>query len=161
MIRLPSSHAAITAPLVASSTRFPGIPIGKSLLDGRPFHLSPVLTEDSVLPSTNSLALGGLGSGKSTTGKIRIRREILHHDHQAVVIDSFGEDSTGEWGALTHSLGGRVIEAGSFTLNPCSSQLPPEVREQLIRSLIAAVEPGALTYQSTHALQHADGPWHD
>ncbi|MFF3061439.1 hypothetical protein [Streptomyces sp. NPDC057909] len=155
MIRLPSSHAAITAPLVASSTRFPGIPVGKSLLDGRSFHLSPVLTEASVLPSTNSLALGGLGSGKSTTGKVRIRREILHHDHQAVVIDSFGEDSTGEWGALTHSLGGQVIEAGSFTLNPCSSLLPPEVREQLIRSLIAAVEPGALTYQSTHALQHA------
>ncbi|MGW1550614.1 hypothetical protein [Streptomyces sp. NPDC002346] len=155
MIRLPSSHAAITAPLVASSTCFPGIPVGKSLLDGRPFNLSPVLTEASILPSTNSLALGGLGSGKSTTGKIRIRREILHHDHQAVVIDSFGEDNTGEWGALTHSLGGRVIEAGSFTLNPCSSLLPPEVREQLIRSLIAAVEPGALTYQSTHALQHA------
>ncbi|MFF0049147.1 hypothetical protein [Streptomyces sp. NPDC005498] len=155
MIRLPSSHAAITAPLVASSTRFPGIPIGKSLLDGRPFHLSPILTEASILPSTNSLALGGLGSGKSTTGKIRIRREILHHDHQAVVIDSFGEDNTGEWGALTHSLGGQVIEAGSFTLNPCSSLLPPEVREQLIRSLIAAVEPDALTYQSTHALQHA------
>ncbi|MFD5065797.1 hypothetical protein [Streptomyces sp. NPDC058394] len=63
MIRLPSSHAAITAPLVASSARFPGIPVGKSLLDGRPFRLSPVLTEDSVLPSTNSLALGGLGSG--------------------------------------------------------------------------------------------------
>ncbi|GAA3479573.1 hypothetical protein [Streptomyces yanii] len=155
MIRLPSSHAAITAPLVASSTCFPGIPVGKSLLDGRPFNLSPVLTEASILPSTNSLALGGLGSGKSTTGKIRIRREILHHDHQAVVIDSFGEDNTGEWGDLTHSLGGRVIEAGSFTLNPCSSLLPPEVREQLIRSLIAAVEPGALTYQSTHALQHA------
>ncbi|MFJ4577486.1 hypothetical protein ACIP4W_40290 [Streptomyces sp. NPDC088846] len=155
MIRLPSSHAAITAPFVASSARFPGIPIGKSLLDGRPFHLSPVLTEASILPSTNSLALGGLGSGKSTTGKIRIRREILHHDHQAVVIDSFGEDNTGEWGALAHSLGGRVIEAGSFTLNPCSGLLPPEVREQLIRSLIAAVEPGALTYQSTHALQHA------
>ncbi|MFD5065507.1 hypothetical protein, partial [Streptomyces sp. NPDC058394] len=155
MIRLPSSHAAITAPLVASSTRFPGIPVGKSLLDGRPFHLSPVLTEDSVLPSTNSLALGGLGSGKSTTGKVRIRREILHHGHQAVVIDSFGEDNTGEWGALTHSLGGQVIEAGSFTLNPCSSLLSSEVREQLIRSLIAAVEPGALTYQSTHALQHA------
>ncbi|WP_406327326.1 hypothetical protein OG784_31935 [Streptomyces sp. NBC_01617] len=155
MIRLPSNHAAITAPLIASSTRFPGIPIGKSLLDGRPFHLSPVLTEATILPSTNSLALGGLGSGKSTTGKIRIRREILHHDHQAVVIDSFGEDNTGEWGALTHALGGQVIEAGSFTLNPCSSLLPPEVREQLIRSLIAAVEPGALTYQSTHALQHA------
>ncbi|MFI6728722.1 hypothetical protein [Streptomyces atratus] len=155
MIRLPSSHAAITAPLVASSTRFPGIPIGKSLLDGRPFHLSPVLTSDRTLPSTNSLALGGLGSGKSTTGKVRIRREILHHDHQAVVIDSFGEDSEGEWGALTHSLGGRVIEAGSFTLNPCSAALPREVREQLIRSLIAAVEPDALTYQSTHALQHA------
>ncbi|CAM5667963.1 hypothetical protein [Streptomyces parvulus] len=36
----PSSHAAITAPLVASSTRFPGIPIGRSLLDGRPFRPS-------------------------------------------------------------------------------------------------------------------------
>ncbi|MET7550840.1 hypothetical protein ABZS94_34715 [Streptomyces sp. NPDC005500] len=155
MIRLPSSHAAITAPLVASSTRFPGIPIGKSLLDGRPFHLSPVLTETALLPSTNSIALGGLGSGKSTTGKIRIRREILHHGHQAVVIDSFGENNTGEWGALTHSLGGRVIEAGAFTLNPCSGLFPPEVREQLIRSLILAVEPGALTPQATHALQHA------
>ncbi|MEU9647285.1 hypothetical protein, partial [Streptomyces sp. NPDC048188] len=66
MIRLPSSHAAITAPLVASSTRFPGIPIGRSLLDGRPFSLSPVLTEDRFLPATNSIALGGLGSGKST-----------------------------------------------------------------------------------------------
>jgi len=35
MIRLPSTHVAITAPLVASSTRYPGIPIGQSLLDGR------------------------------------------------------------------------------------------------------------------------------
>lgn len=155
MIRLPSNHAAITAPLVASNTAFPGIPIGRSLLDGRPFHLSPVLTDAAVLPSTNTLALGGLGSGKSTTAKARIRREILNHGHQAVVIDSFGEDNAGEWAPLVRSLGGRVIEAGSFTLNPCSPLLPPEVREQLIRSLIAAVEPGALTHQSTHALQHA------
>ncbi|MEV0695286.1 hypothetical protein [Streptomyces sp. NPDC050388] len=155
MIRLPSSHAAITAPLVASSTRFPGIPIGRSLLDGRPFHLSPVLTDAAVLPATNSLALGGLGSGKSTTAKARIRREILEHGHQAVVIDSFGEDNAGEWAPLVRSLGGRVIEAGSFTLNPVSGLFPAEVREQLVRSLIAAVEPGALTPQATHALQHA------
>ncbi|MGP4085787.1 hypothetical protein [Streptomyces sp. KR55] len=155
MIRLPSTHAAITAPLVASSTRFPGIPLGRSLLDGRPVHLSPVLTEAAVLPSTNSLALGGLGSGKSTTAKARIRREILHHQHQAVVIDSFGEDDAGEWAPLVRSLGGRVIEAGAFTLNPCSELFPPEVREQLIRSLINAVEPGALTHQAAHALQHA------
>ncbi|MEU3756390.1 hypothetical protein AB0H17_27125 [Streptomyces olivoreticuli] len=156
MIRLPSSHAAITAPLVASSTAFPGIPIGRSLLDGRPFHLSPVLTEDRLLPSTNSLGMGGLGSGKSTTRKVQIRREILHHGHQAVVIDSFGEgDGAGEWAPLTRSLGGRVIDASQFTLNPCSDLFPPQVREQLIRSLIAAVEPDALTPQSTHALQHA------
>ncbi|MFC8876139.1 hypothetical protein [Streptomyces ardesiacus] len=155
MIRLPSSHAAITAPLVASSTRFPGIPIGRSLLDGRPFSLSPVLTDTAVLPSTNSLALGGLGSGKSTTAKIRARREILDHGHQYVVIDSFGEDNAGEWAALTHSLRGRVIEAGTFTLNPVSDLFPPQVREQLVRSLISAVEPGALTHQATHALQHA------
>ncbi|CAM5558977.1 hypothetical protein [Streptomyces purpurascens] len=155
MIRLPSTHAAITAPLVASSTAFPGIPIGRSLLDGRPFHLSPVLTDAAVLPSTNSLALGGLGSGKSTTAKARIRREILQHEHQAVVIDSFGEDNAGEWAPLVRSLGGRVIEAGAFTLNPCSSLFPPEVREQLVRSLVAAVEPGALTHQAAHALQHA------
>ncbi|MEU3356484.1 hypothetical protein, partial [Streptomyces sp. NPDC037389] len=155
MIRLPSSHAAITAPLVASSTRFPGIPIGRSLLDGRPFSLSPVLTDAAALPSTNSLALGGLGSGKSTTAKIRARREILDHGHQYVVVDSFGEDNAGEWAALTHSLGGRVIEAGTFTLNPVSDLFPPQVREQLVRSLISAVEPGALTHQATHALQHA------
>ncbi|MFF3166785.1 hypothetical protein [Streptomyces sp. NPDC003273] len=156
MIRLPSSHAAITAPLVASNTTFPGIPIGRSLLDGRPFHLSPVRASAAVLPSTNSLALGGLGSGKSTTAKARIRREILDHDHQAVVIDSFGEHSTGgEWAPLVRSLGGRVIEAGTFTLNPCSSMFPPEVKEQLVRSLIAAVEPAALSPQATHALQHA------
>ncbi|GEK04492.1 hypothetical protein [Streptomyces sp. 1-11] len=156
MIRLPSSHAAITAPLVASSTTFPGIPIGRSLLDGRPFHLSPVRASAAVLPSTNSLALGGLGSGKSTTAKARIRREILDHDHQAVVIDSFGEHNTGgEWAPLVRSLGGRVIEAGTFTLNPCSSMFPPEVKEQLVRSLIAAVEPAALSPQATHALQHA------
>lgn len=155
MIRLPSNHAAITAPLVASSTRFPGIPIGKSLLDGRPFRLSPVLTDAAVLPSTNSLALGGLGSGKSTTAKARARREILEHGHQYVVIDSFGEDNAGEWAPLVRSLGGQVVEAGTFTLNPVSEMFPPEVREQLVRSLIAAVEPGALTHQATHALQHA------
>ncbi|MEV7004363.1 hypothetical protein AB0N62_43115 [Streptomyces sp. NPDC093982] len=155
MIRLPSNHAAITVPLVASSTRFPGIPIGRSLLDGREFRLSPVQESDALLPSTNSLALGGLGSGKSTTAKARARREILEHGHQYVVIDSFGEDSAGEWAPLTRSLGGRVIEAGTFTLNPVSALLPQEVREQLVRSLILAVEPGALTYQATHALQHA------
>ncbi|MFE9387553.1 hypothetical protein ACFYMO_30690 [Streptomyces sp. NPDC007025] len=156
MIRLPTAHAAITAPLVASDSRFPGIPIGRSLLDGRPFHLSPVLAPAAVLPATSSLALGGLGSGKSTTAKTRIRREVLQHGHQAVVIDSFGEDSTsGEWAPLVRSLGGRVIEAGAFTLNPCSPLFPAEVREQLVRSLIAAVEPGALTHQAAHALQHA------
>jgi hypothetical protein len=156
VIRLPSNHAAITAPLIASNTTFPGIPIGRSLLDGRAFHLSPVLTDAAILPSTNSLALGGLGSGKSTTAKARIRREILDNAHQAVVIDSFGEDSaSGEWAPLARSLGGRVIEARSFTLNPCSELFPREVREQLVRSLIAAVEPGALTHQAAHALQHA------
>nr|WSZ15598.1 hypothetical protein OH837_20865 [Streptomyces canus] len=156
MIRLPSNHAAITAPLVASNTAFPGIPIGRSLLDGRGFHLSPVLTHTAILPSTNSLALGGLGSGKSTTAKTRIRREILDNAHQAVIIDSFGEDSaSGEWAPLVRSLGGRVIEAGSFTLNPVSELFPRDVREQLVRSLIAAVEPGALTHQAAHALQHA------
>jgi hypothetical protein len=156
VIRLPSNHAAITAPLIASNTAFPGIPIGRSLLDGRAFHLSPVLTDAAILPSTNSLALGGLGSGKSTTAKTRIRREILDNAHQAVVIDSFGEDSaSGEWAPLVRSLGGRVIEAGSFTLNPCSELFPREVREQLVRSLITAVEPGALTHQAAHALQHA------
>ncbi|MFI6006914.1 hypothetical protein ACIA98_42425 [Streptomyces sp. NPDC051366] len=154
MIRLPSTHASITAPLVASAAGFPGIPIGRSLLDGRPFTLSPALTDTAVLPSTNSLALGGLGSGKSTTGKIRARREVLHHGHQYVVIDSFGEENAGEWGALALSLGGQVIHAGEFTLNPCSPLFPPQVREQLIRSLVAAVEPAALTPQSTHALQH-------
>ncbi|MFF9345337.1 hypothetical protein ACF1CG_36960 [Streptomyces sp. NPDC014773] len=155
MIRLPSTLAALTAPLVASSTAYQGIPIGRSLLDGRPFHLSPVLADASVLPSTNSLALGGLGSGKSTTAKVRARREILHHGHQSVVIDSFGEHSAGEWAAMTRSLDGRVIEAGSFALNPCSELFAPAVREQLLRSLIAAVEPDALTTRSTHALQHA------
>jgi hypothetical protein len=155
VIRLPSTHAAITAPLVASSTRFPGIQVGRSLLDGRPFHLSPVMVDAAVLPSTNSLALGGLGSGKSTTAKARARREILEHGHQYVIIDSFGEDNAGEWAPLVRSLGGQVIEAGSFTLNPVSELFPPEVREQLVRSLIAAVEPGALTHQATHALQHA------
>ncbi|MFJ6661610.1 hypothetical protein ACIQNG_35465 [Streptomyces sp. NPDC091377] len=156
MIRLPSSHAAITVPLVASSTRFPGIPIGRSLLDGRAFHLSPVLTDAAILPSTNSLALGGLGSGKSTTAKVRMHREIRDHGHQVVVIDSFGEDTTaGEWRPLVHALGGQVIQAGQFTLNPVSGLFAPAVREQLIRSLILAVEPGALSHQATHALQHA------
>ncbi len=155
MIRLPSTHAAITAPLIAASTKFPGIQVGRSLLDGRPFHLSPVKVDAAVLPSTNSLALGGLGSGKSTTAKARARREILEHGHQYVIIDSFGEDTAGEWAPLVRSLGGQVIEAGSFTLNPVSEMFPPEVREQLVRSLIAAVEPGALTHQATHALQHA------
>ncbi|MFJ9810722.1 hypothetical protein ACIRTB_21095 [Streptomyces sp. NPDC101158] len=155
MIRLPSTLAAITAPLVASNTAFPGIPIGRSLLDGRAFHLSPVLVNDRLLPATNSLALGGLGSGKSTTAKARSRREILGHGHQYVVIDSFGEGASGEWTPLTRSLRGRVIEAGDFTLNPCSTLLPPPVREQLLRSLIVAVEPDALTAQAGHALQHA------
>ncbi|MFB7867723.1 hypothetical protein [Streptomyces sp. NPDC056069] len=155
MIRLPSTLAAITAPLVASNTAFPGIPIGRSLLDGRAFHLSPVLVNDRLLPATNSLALGGLGSGKSTTAKVRSRREILEHGHQYVVIDSFGEGASGEWTPLTRSLRGRVIEAGDFTLNPCSALLPPPVREQLLRSLIVAVEPDALTAQAGHALQHA------
>ncbi|MEV7080045.1 hypothetical protein AB0N88_16090 [Streptomyces sp. NPDC093516] len=156
MIRLPSTHAAITAPLVVSSAAFPGVPIGRSLLDGRPFHLSPVLTDMAVLPSTNSLALGGLGSGKSTTDKTWIRREVLEIGHQAVIVDNFGEDqSSGEWAPVTRSLGGRVIQAGSFTLNPCSELFSPEVREQLVRSLILAVDPDALTTHSTHALQHA------
>ncbi|MFE6189125.1 hypothetical protein ACFQ6U_32350 [Streptomyces sp. NPDC056465] len=155
MIRLPSTHVAITAPLVASSTRYPGIPIGQSLLDGRAFTLSPVLVDDAELPSTNSLGLGGLGSGKSTTGKSRARREIMHHGHQYVVIDSFGENSSGEWAALTRSMDGLVVDAATFTLNPCSELLPRQVREQLVRSLILAVEPDALTAQATHALQHA------
>ncbi|MGW9411998.1 hypothetical protein [Streptomyces diastaticus] len=155
MIRLPTSQAAITAPLVAGAMAFPGISVGRSLLDGRPFHLSPVLTPAALLPSTNSLALGGLGSGKSSTAKARIRREIIDHGHQAVVIDSFGEEQTGEWAPLVRSLGGRVIEAGHFTLNPCSLQFDAGVREQLVRSLITAVEPGALNPRSTHALQHA------
>ncbi|HLS46112.1 MAG TPA: hypothetical protein VK045_11815 [Ornithinicoccus sp.] len=155
MIRLPSNHAAITAPLVTSSRTFPGIPIGRSLLDGRPFALSPVQVDQEVLPSTNSLALGGLGSGKSTTAKIRARREVIDNSHQYVVIDSFGEDNTGEWAALTRSLKGRVIEAGTFTLNPLSELFPREVREQLVRSLIAAVEPEPLTQQAAYALQHA------
>ncbi|WP_405575555.1 hypothetical protein OG317_36630 [Streptomyces sp. NBC_01167] len=156
MIRLPSSHAAITAPLVASNTKFPGIPIGRSLLDGRAFHLSPVLAPAAILPSTNSLALGGLGSGKSTSAKARTHREIRDHGHQAVIIDSFGEDgTTGEWRPLVQALGGRVVQAGDFRLNPVSDLFAPAVREQLIRSLILAVEPGALGPQATHALQHA------
>ncbi|MFC8201715.1 hypothetical protein ACFUTV_41000 [Streptomyces sp. NPDC057298] len=155
MIRLPTTHAAITAPLVASNARFPGIPIGRSLLDGQPFHLSPVQADERLLPSTNVLALGGLGSGKSTTAKARANREMLDHGHQYVVIDSYGEDNSGEWAPLTRRRGGRVIEAGSFTLNPCSNLFPTGVREQLVRSLIMSVEPGALTYQATHALQHA------
>ncbi|MFF4902878.1 hypothetical protein [Streptomyces sp. NPDC001068] len=156
MIRLPSTHAAITAPLIASADRFPGIPIGRSLLDGRAFHLSPVLVNSAILPATNSLALGGLGSGKSTTAKTRVSREIRDYGHQAVVIDSFGEDgATGEWAPVVRALGGRVIRAHDFTLNPVSELFPPQVREQLVRSLILAVEPGALSHQATHALQHA------
>ncbi|MCB5181876.1 hypothetical protein [Streptomyces antimicrobicus] len=156
MIRLPSTHAAITAPLPASSTAFPGIPIGRSLLDGRPFHLSPVMADDAILPSTNVLGLGGLGSGKSSTGKARMLREIRDHGHQAVVIDPFGEDgANGEWRPVVQALGGQVIKAGSFTLNPVSQLFPAPVREQLVRSLILAVEPDALTHKATHALQHA------
>ncbi|MDQ0605520.1 hypothetical protein QF037_009953 [Streptomyces canus] len=156
MIRLATSHAAITAPFVASAAGFPGIPIGRSLLDGRAFHLSPVLADMRILPSTNSIGLGGLGSGKSTTAKVRIRREILEQQHQAVVVDSFGEDNaTGEWAPLVRDLGGLVIEAGAFTLNPCSDLFSAPVREQLVRSLILASEPDALTTQATHALQHA------
>ncbi|MFF0142374.1 hypothetical protein ACFYRN_38785 [Streptomyces sp. NPDC005227] len=156
MIRLPSNHVAITAPLVASSTAFPGIPIGRSLLDGRPFRLSPVQVDARILPATCSLALGGLGSGKSTTAKVRAIRENEWHDHQYVVIDSFGESSAGgEWARLTRARGGRVIEAGSFTLNPCSQLFPREVREQLVRMLIGIVEPGALAGHASHALEHA------
>ncbi|MCA1223171.1 hypothetical protein [Streptomyces sp. 8L] len=156
MIRLPSSHAAITAPLIASNTAFPGIPIGRSLLDGRQFCLSPVQADAALLPSTSSIALGGLGSGKSATKKVCIRREILQHQHQAVVIDSGqNNDNVGEWGPVTRSLGGRVIRAGEFTLNPCSELFPPPVREELVRSLIVAAEPGTLTHHATHALQHA------
>ncbi|MFF9691040.1 hypothetical protein [Streptomyces sp. NPDC014623] len=155
MIRLPSTHVAITAPLVASSARFPGIPIGVSLLDGRPFSLSPVLVDMKKLPATNSLGMGGLGSGKSTTGKVRSRREHLHHGHQYVVIDCFGEHGVGEWAATTRDMDGLVIDARTFTLNPCSTQLPEPVREQLVRSLILAVEPDVLTPQAGHALQHA------
>ncbi|MFE1335868.1 hypothetical protein [Streptomyces microflavus] len=155
MIRLPSNHIAITAPLVTSSTRFPGIRIGKSLLDGRPFHLSPVVVNDRKMPSTNSLGLGGLGSGKSTTGKKRARLEILENGHQYVVIDCFGENGAGEWAATTRALNGLVIDARTFTLNPCSHLLPKPVREQLVRSLILAVEPTALTTEAGYALQHA------
>ncbi|MFY1675471.1 hypothetical protein [Streptomyces sp. WMMC905] len=155
MMRLTSTQAAITAPLVTSGTHFPGIPIGRSLLDDRLFRLSPVRADPTVLPSTNSLALGGLGSGKSTTAKVRARREILDHGHQYVVIDSFGEENAGEWTRVTRSLAGRVVEAGEFKLNPVSDLFSPAVREQLVRSLVLAVEPDALDAQSTHALQHA------
>lgn len=155
MMRLPSSNAAVTAPLVTPVDDFPGILIGRSVYDRRPFHLSPVMVEDDVLPSTNSLGLGGLGSGKSTTDKVRILREIRHHGHQAVAIDSFGETKGGEWTALTEAVDGQVIKAGEFTLNPCSPLLPVEVREELIRSLIAAAQPEALNPQAGHALQHA------
>ncbi|MGW4855341.1 hypothetical protein ACWEPZ_29365 [Streptomyces sp. NPDC004288] len=156
MIRLPSSHAAVTAPLVATGESFPGIDIGRSLLDGRRFRLSPAMTSDRALPATNSLALGGLGSGKSTTGKVRTHREIRDHHHQAVVIDSFGESGTsGEWRPVVKSLAGRVVQAGDFRLNPCSAQFSQPVREELVRSLILAAEPDVLTTQATHALQHA------
>lgn len=158
MIRLPSNHAAVTMPLVASGESFPGILVGRSLLDGRPFRLSPVLASHKVLPSTNSLALGGLGSGKSTTGKVRIAREIREHDHQAVVIDSFGESGTsGEWGPVVTSLGGRIVRAGDFRLNPCSHLFSRPVREQLVRSLVLAVEPDAINTEANYALQHAVG----
>ncbi|WP_097973379.1 hypothetical protein [Streptomyces sp. gb14] len=155
MIRLPSNHVAITAPLVTSSARFPGIPVGRSLLDGRAYSLSPARVDQGTLPSTNSLGMGGLGSGKSTTGKIRAAREILHNGHQYVVIDSHGEDNVGEWAALTRSLDGLVIDARRFTLNPCSSLFPREVREQLIKMLILAAEPETLNPYAAHALQHA------
>ncbi|MFC8014091.1 hypothetical protein [Streptomyces cinereoruber] len=155
MIRLPSNLASLTAPLVASSTSFPGIPIGRSLLDGRAFHLSPVMVDTGILPSTNSLALGGLGSGKSTTAKIRGGREARYNGHQLVVIDMFGEHATGEWTPMTRSVGGQVIEASSFALNPCSDLLSPPVREQLLRALVAAAEPTALDSESAYALQHA------
>ncbi|MGW8357682.1 hypothetical protein [Streptomyces wedmorensis] len=156
MIRLPSSHAAVTAPLVATGESFPGIHIGRSLLDGRQFRLSPAMTSDRALPATNSLALGGLGSGKSTTGKVRTHREIRDHGHQAVVIDSFGESGTsGEWRPIVKSLAGRVVQAGDFRLNPCSPEFSQPVRQELVRSLILAAEPDVLTPQATHALQHA------
>ncbi|MEU3065033.1 hypothetical protein [Streptomyces subrutilus] len=155
MIRLPSSHAAITAPLPASNAGFPGIPIGRSVIDRRAYNLSPALVAERVLPSTNSIGLGGLGSGKSTTGKARILREIRMHDHQAVVIDSFGENEGGEWGPLTKALGGQIIRPGEFSLNPCSSLLPAGVPEELIRSLIVAVEPHALTPHAAYAIQQA------
>lgn len=155
MIRLPSNHVAITAPLVTSSTQFPGIRIGKSLLDGRPFHLSPVVVDDRTMTSTNSLGMGGLGSGKSATGKKRARLEILENGHQYVVIDCFGEDGVGEWAATARALDGLVVDARTFTLNPCSGLLPETVREQLVRSLIVAVEPHVLTAEAGHALQHA------
>ncbi|MFI9082137.1 hypothetical protein ACIGW8_37905 [Streptomyces sioyaensis] len=160
MIRLPTNHAAITAPLVASNTSFPGIPIGRSTSDGRPFRLSPVLVDDKVLSSTNSIALGGLGSGKSTTAKIRSRRSNLYYEHQYVVIDSYGEQQDtrvkeGEWAPLTRDLGGMVVKAGTFTINPCSPEFPPEVREQLLLSLIDAAATEPLTAKAAHALQHA------
>lgn len=155
MIRLPSSHAAITAPLPASTATFPGIPIGRSVLDRRTYSLSPALVDQRILPSTNSLALGGLGSGKSTTDKVQILREIRMHDHQAVIIDSFGENKGGEWGALTEAVGGKIVRAGEFSLNPCSPLLPAGVPEELIRSLIAAVEPHALTPHAAYAIQQA------
>ncbi|MFE3688239.1 hypothetical protein ACFXPM_34100, partial [Streptomyces sp. NPDC059095] len=156
MIRLPASHAAITAPLVASISDFPGVPIGRSILDGRPFTLSPVMVDGAILPSTSSLGMGGLGSGKSTTGKVRAHREIVENGHQYVVLDSYGEDgAVGEWAPMTRALNGLVIDAAAFTLNPCSVVFPAQVREQLVRSLILAVEPEALTPKATHALQHA------
>lgn len=160
MIRLLADHAAITAPFVSSSARFPGIPIGRSSSDGRPFNLSPVQVKYEILPSTNSLTLGEIGSGKSTSRKVQIRREVKLNQHQVVVIDSFGEQkpagaTEGEWAPLTRDLNGQIIKAGEFTLNPCSPLFPPDVREQLVRSLISTVEPTALTPQASHALQHA------
>ncbi|MEV6726990.1 hypothetical protein AB0M94_39480 [Streptomyces xanthochromogenes] len=156
MIRLPSGHAAIVAPLPAAIQDFPGIPIGRSLLDGRPFNLSPVMVDDKTLSATSSIGMGGLGTGKSTTGKTRSIREHLQHGHQYVVLDSTGEDGAeGEWAKTTRHLGGLVINATEFALNPCSSMFTAEVREQLLRSLILAVEPDAMTTKAGHALQHA------
>ncbi|MCX4784572.1 hypothetical protein [Streptomyces sp. NBC_01264] len=155
MIRLPANAAAVTAPFAAAVDAFPGIRIGKSLLDGRAFDLSPVLVDQRDLPSTIGITLGGLGSGKSTTDKIRAFRENRRHQDQFVVVDSFGERKGGEWTPVTEALGGLVVRAGEFTLNPCSPVLPHGVPEELIRALILAVEPQAMNPQCAHALQHA------
>lgn len=155
MIRLPSTYAAITSPLTTSTGTFPGIAIGRSVRDRRPFHLSPFLVDKKALPSTNTLALGGLGSGKSTTDKAVMYREIRKYQHQGVAVDSFGENEGGEWGPMTLALNGRIIKPGEFRLNPCSPMLDVKVQEELIRSLVTAADPEALTTQSGHALHHA------